>query len=179
MDLYVVPTWKNPAVDPMAALPVSYSILLQSVLSDWCISLQNHFFEMPRVTSGTGTWSKLIILPAWSRQPEKQDHYMLCVSVVQILSTVMNNILHCLCGTFIFLSFIINCFLHVTSFGNVWQVLKPAEREILFLDSLKPDGFGDSCYLQIFRFCNILTFSPVLWLIVQYGNSMLGILKDS
>ncbi|XP_035864276.1 uncharacterized protein LOC118496496 [Sander lucioperca] len=65
-----------------------------------------------------------IIIPAWSPQPGKADHYLLCV-------------------------------------------LQPAKRELFLLDSLKPDGFGDSH--NIFRFGNMTTISPVLWL-VQYGN---------
>ncbi|CAL8373391.1 unnamed protein product [Gadus morhua 'NCC'] len=48
VDAYVVPTWKSETVDPMAGLPGD---LLQK---------------------------DLIILPAWSRQPGKADHYVLC-----------------------------------------------------------------------------------------------------
>ncbi|CAL8335115.1 unnamed protein product [Boreogadus saida] len=50
----------------------------------------------------------LIILPAWSRQPGKADHYVLCV-------------------------------------------MKPADRELILLDSLEPEGFGDIRYQEMFR----------------------------
>ncbi|XP_035986151.1 uncharacterized protein LOC118559542 [Fundulus heteroclitus] len=51
--------------------------------------------------------SKDIIIPAWSQQQGKADHYLLCV-------------------------------------------LKPAKKELFLLDSLKPDGFGDSHFQSIF-----------------------------
>ena len=48
---------------------------------------------------------------------------------------------------------------------NGLQVMKPADRELILLDSLEPEGFGDIRYQDIFRFCNIWTaIIPVLWL---------------
>ena len=53
-------------------------------------------------------------------------------------------------------------------FVNGLQVMRPADRELILLDSLEPEGFGDSGYQDIFRFCNIRTaISPVLGLFVD------------
>ncbi|XP_058613392.1 sentrin-specific protease 1-like [Onychostoma macrolepis] len=83
VDLYAVPTWKDKNVDPEHSLP-------ENVRS-----------------------KDIVLFPAWSRQADEADHYLLCALFV-------------------------------------------AKREIVFLDSLRPDGFGDETYRTIFR--HIATF---------------------
>ncbi|XP_048061371.1 uncharacterized protein LOC125277121 isoform X2 [Megalobrama amblycephala] len=80
----------------------------------------------------------VVLFPAWSRQQGEPDHYLLCVE-------------------FLFIIFLAVIFSNLTGrVGEILtkyplQVMLVAKREILFLDSLHPDGFGDEAYRTIFR----------------------------
>lgn len=78
----------------------------------------------------------VVLFPAWSRQQGEADHYLLCVE-------------------FLFIIFLAVIFSNLTGrVGEILtkyplQVMLVAKREILFLDSLRPDGFGDEAYRTI------------------------------
>ncbi|XP_076856837.1 uncharacterized protein LOC143510878 isoform X2 [Brachyhypopomus gauderio] len=78
-----------------------------------------------------------ILFPSWSRQQDQADHYLLCVE--------------CSFETLI-LAFVGSWFIVLYLFWKYeFQVILVPQREIFFLDSLRPNGFGDDVYKTVFR----------------------------